>query len=251
MTINLRTRCGFTLIELLIALALAATVITGMLQLSLAVNRSYQLQQNLGAMQEDARFALQHLTREIEQAGFHPEPRAGGIPFAAIGADAVDSLTASGDRVVIRRWSDRNCHDNENPVTDATGRPMFYLLESGFTVNAAGDLAQRCRYGPDSGNLTVQINGLGLIQNVEAWQVLYAEDSDGDGQADRWTKAGEWSDEAAVLGIRVAILLRSPGRLTGDQYGNMRVLDSVIRTPADGRLRRVFQSTIAIKGRAA
>ena len=240
---------GFTLIELLVALAIATILITGIVQLAVAAGGSYRLQQNLGALQENARFAFGLIEQESGQAGFDPEPWRSETVMGAISGESVDALNPGSDRIAFRRWSDRNCFNNDNPVTDGSGHAEFFLLESSFTVTTSGSLALTCRYGPDPGNLTTQINGLGLVQHVSALQALYAEDSDLDGDADRWVNAGDWLDEANVTGLRVALLLGSPDRVTNETGGDVQVLDETVPAPADGRLRRVFSATMAIRGR--
>ncbi|MFT5371352.1 MAG: prepilin-type N-terminal cleavage/methylation domain-containing protein, partial [Lysobacterales bacterium] len=53
-----RKNKGFTLIELMIGLSIAAVFTTAIVQLVIAASSSYQLQQSLGALQENARFAI-------------------------------------------------------------------------------------------------------------------------------------------------------------------------------------------------
>jgi hypothetical protein len=239
---------GFTLIELAIALAGSTLLIGSLVQLGLAANRAFGLQQDLGALQENARFALQQIAAEVEQAGFHPQPWSITTPYPAIAGGTADEVTVRGDRIVVQRWSDRNCHDNPNPVTDPSGTPLFHLLESGFQVTASGSLAWKCRFGPDSGSMTVQINNLGLVQGVESLQVLYAVDGDGDGLADHWARAG--AEEVTIRGVRIGLLLAGSGRVTPRSVAEVRALDRVLAVPDDGRLRRVFEVTFAIGGRS-
>jgi type II secretory pathway component PulJ len=235
--------------ELLVSLAISAILIAGVIQLALATTASYRLQQSLAAMQENARFALQMIGREAEHAGYHPEPWTEEDRVTAVSPESTEQLTAISDRITFTRRSNRNCFANENPVTDESGLPLHYLLESSFRVTDSGSLSQTCKYGPNPANLTTQLNGLGLVQNVEALQALYAEDTDNDGNADRWVKAGTWLSEIGVVGIKLAVLLASPGEFDADATGNIDVLDETIATPNDGRLRRTFTAAMAIKGR--
>lgn len=241
---------GFTLVELLVALAITTILVTGVVQLALAATGGYRLQQDLSAMQENARFALQMITREAEAAGFRPQPWLEEGRAVAISPDAVEHLNASSDQVAFTRRSRRNCFANDNPVTDASGAPRHDLLETAFRVTASGSLSQTCRYGPDRAGLVTQINRLGLVQNVEALQALYAEDTDGDGNADHWVRAGAWTSESQVLGLEVAVLIASPTPFGAPAHGAVSVLDETVATPDDGRLRRVYTTAMAIKGRS-
>lgn len=244
-----RTQPGFTLLELLIALALVALIMAAAVQLAQATSHSFRLQRNLAALQENAHFALQMIRRELSQAGFRPEP---WLPDATIGAvrDSVDGVSVRGDRLAVRRWSNRNCHENANPVRDGNGQPQFYLRITAFEVTAAAQLSMACHYGPDTRNLTRQINGLGLVENVIALQLLFAEDSNADGSADRWVKAGQWAEENGVLGARLGLLLASPDRVAPSEPGTLRVLDEFMETPGDGHLYLAFHTSERLRGRA-
>lgn len=66
---------GFTLIELLIALALGLTLSGAITKIYLQNNASMQQDEQIARLQENARYALRLLAREISMAGF-----AGGTP---------------------------------------------------------------------------------------------------------------------------------------------------------------------------
>lgn len=249
MSARRREQPGFTLLELLIAMLLIALIMAGAIQLAQAASHSFRLQRNLAALQENAHFALRMIQREISQAGFRHRP---WLPGAAIGAvrGSAEGISARGDRLAVRRWSDRNCHENPNPVRDGDGRPLFYLRITTFEVTAAAQLSMTCHYGPDTANLTRQINGLGLVENAVSLQLLFAEDSDADGSADRWVKAGQWVEEDAVLGARLGLLLASPDRVAPSEPRALQVLDEFMETPGDGHLYRAFHTSERLRGRA-
>lgn len=232
------------------AMAIGAFMVTGMLTVVQASASSFRLQQGLGQVQENARFAAMTMAAAIRSAGFQPQPWAGAGPTPAIAAGTADSLSARGDRLVLRRWSDRNCQDQPNPVKDSDGRAVFYLLEIQFQVSASNNLAVTCRYGPGPGQLTTQVNNLGLVEQVEMLQLQFAEDSDGDGAANRWVRAGQWQDESGIMGVRLGLLLASPMPLDARQHHDYQVLDQWVTAPADGRLRRVMLATVPIHGRS-
>lgn len=63
---------GFTLIELMIAIAISVILLNGVLQIFQSSKQSYRVADNLGRVQENARYALDVLAREIRQVGFLP-----------------------------------------------------------------------------------------------------------------------------------------------------------------------------------
>lgn len=240
---------GFTLLELLIATSLATLVITGTVRIISAASESYRIQQNLSALQENARFGFNAMQREVTQAGYSPEPWNGALSIAAVSPASVDGANAVSDLLVLNRWSRRNCFENDNPVTDAQGRPAWYLRQNAFSVSAAGTLSHNCRYGPDADSLTTQVNRQGLINDVAALQLLFAEDSDRDGNADHWVRAGHWQNEAGLLAVRMALLLRTPEPIHAPDQATIGVLDTDIAVPADGHLYRLFETVANLQGR--
>lgn len=239
--------CGFSIMELLIAMFLSSLLISGVAVLTGSSVSAYRQQLAQGQMEESGRFAREALASHIAQAGFHPRPWQGSL--SALTTDSLNDTAITGDQLGLQRWSARNCYGNENPVTDTDGRPAFYLLQSRFRVNAKNNLAMTCRYGPDASNLTTQVNNFGIAAGVETLQALYAEDRDGDGDADGWVQAGKWADESRVLAVKVALLLASPRVSSGAAPGPVTLLDETFAVPADGRLRRTITLTSAIRGR--
>ena len=65
---------GFTLVELLLAAALAALLITGLVQIVAATSAAADLQRNNAQLQDHARFAIAVLSHAIREAGYRPEP---------------------------------------------------------------------------------------------------------------------------------------------------------------------------------
>ena len=62
-------RSGFGLIELMVALALGMLVVLGMTQMFSSCREAYLSQQSSAMLQEDARYVLSKLAREIRMAG--------------------------------------------------------------------------------------------------------------------------------------------------------------------------------------
>jgi type IV pilus assembly protein PilW len=60
---------GLTLIEILIAMVIGLFLLAGVMQIFLGSQRSYRLQENLSRMQENGRFAMDFITRDIRMTG--------------------------------------------------------------------------------------------------------------------------------------------------------------------------------------
>lgn len=61
---------GLTLIELLVALVMGLVLLAGVITIFLASKESYRLQEGLARLQENARFAIGQLNRDLQLAGF-------------------------------------------------------------------------------------------------------------------------------------------------------------------------------------
>jgi|GEM_PF-1266046 len=245
----LQNHRGFSLIELMIGVFLSTILVSGIVQLLGGSVSAYRLQLSQSQLEESGRYARDVLATNIAQAGFQPEPWNNESEFPALTNESLNSGSTQADQLGLQRWSRLNCYGNENPVTDDDGRAAFYLLQTRFKVNTAGNLAITCRYGPDVSGLKTQINNFGLIEDVESIQVLYAEDRDGDEVADSWVTAQSWSQESNILAIKVALLMST--RQPFDQAVSQQItlLDEAVTTAADGHLRHIKSFTTAIRGR--
>lgn len=248
---NLYDGRGMSLIELLIAMLIGAIVLTGLVQIAAGARSSFRLQEALAEVQESGRFVIDSLGDILRQSAFTPEPWSEITAAAGLTAESADAVNRRGDRLAIRTWSERNCFGNPNPVTDAADLPQYFLKESVLELNTAGNLTHTCRYGPTAGQFVTQLQRQGLVQNVDAFQVLYAEDLDGDGTADHWITGGHWLSEDRVLGLQLAVLLGSSAGIKEPVSRTYKVLDQVVTTPADGKLRRVFTYVQALRGRSS
>lgn len=87
-----------------------------------------------------------------------------------------------------------------------------------------------------------------LLSNVENMLILYGEDTDGDGAADRYVRANQVTDMNDVLSIRVSLVVRSANDnivTTPQSY----IFNGQTVTPTDNRLRRVYTQTLTIRNR--
>ena len=62
---------GLTLVEIMVALVVGAVLLTGVVQIYAATKATYRLQDSLARLQENGRFALSFLTRDVRMAGYH------------------------------------------------------------------------------------------------------------------------------------------------------------------------------------
>jgi len=236
-------------LELLLATALASLLTLGLVQIVAASSSAGRLQRNQAQIQDHARFAIETLSRAIREAGYRPAPWNDAYSRAALATGNANDVTASGDRLALRSWSDLNCFGVRNPERDGDGHPRFFIRESVFDLTSNGSLARLCRYGPSEDEMVTQVLRQGLVPGVESFQVQYGEDVDDDGNVDRWVAADQWEDPYGIKGIKLGLLLASEDAVAEPVSSLHRVLDVVVTSGPDGKLRRVIEFAVALRGR--
>ncbi len=239
-----RPDAGFTLTEMLVASLISAFLMLGLVQMAAATGRGLRLIESLSETQQGGRFAVTRMREELMAAGYHPAPWEAHGSLTGLSENSVDGGGAGSDELVVRQWSDRNCYGNFNPILGDDGHPAFFVRESAFERSASGNLAHTCHYGPEDGPMVQQVKREGLVRKVESFQVLYAEDTDGDRRADRRVRARNWASLGNVLGVELGLLLATEESLGGAEPLPFSILDQVVTPPPDGRLRRVWKTTI-------
>lgn len=95
---NIQTRNrnrGFTIIEIMIALLLSAILLGGVVQVYSSSKKTYLVTENIALMQENSRFAMSILTREIRMAGFSPCPPTNEVAVTVTGTISGTTLTTN------------------------------------------------------------------------------------------------------------------------------------------------------------
>lgn len=214
---------GLTLIELMIAMLLGVFLIGGVLQIFVSTKQTYRMQENLARLQENGRFAMNFLERDIRMAGYrsclsYTVPS----PIAGVNDDGLDSLDS-----VTLQYSTDACPGN--PTT------IIYSIQDG----ANGQPSLWRNDGVDRE----------LIEGIENIQILYGNDTNSDSAPNYYVPAGTAGlNMATVVSIRIRLLLSSNDDNLSAQPLPYNYNGATI-TPADRRIRRVFTSTIALRNR--
>ncbi len=67
----IRHQSGFSIVELLVAMAISLVLLTGIYQVFLGNTETYRVNENYARLQENGRFTLDFLTREVRSAGYY------------------------------------------------------------------------------------------------------------------------------------------------------------------------------------
>jgi len=104
-SMNLSKQSGYTLVELMIAMMLGAFILAGVMQIFLSNNQSYKLQEGQSRLQENARYVLELLGRDVREAGYTGCRGLDKISTFRIGTPPLPSFDINS--AIIGRWWDQ------------------------------------------------------------------------------------------------------------------------------------------------
>jgi type IV pilus assembly protein PilW len=291
---------GFSLVELMVSMTLGLVILAGLATILLANRTTYRVQNSASRIQEDGRFALSTMARDLRMADFWGCPGMEGVTnhldtsgtgfvdFVALGGidgiendsdpDAITIVGAADSLRVVTPFMPTTAANIKvtSPndlqvgdvvlVSDCTAGDIFQISSgspgtTGTVVhntggvvtpgNATGDLSQVYRddaqlyrirsvgYAVAAGAngdpaLFRSVDGVAeeIVADIGDLQLLYGEDSDGDGGADRYRDADTVAMDE-VVSVRLQLtLLGEPG--SGSD---------------GGRLQKSFATTVALRNR--
>lgn len=128
-----RDQRGFTMVEMLIAAGITGAVVGGAIMMATSVQRVYSYELNDAAVQQEARFALDWITRTIAAAGSNPySVTTSPCPTAATPFKAIQFPAGVDDEIRV--------HADVNPPNGIlTGLTTLTCDESGEDVTIAHD----------------------------------------------------------------------------------------------------------------
>lgn len=171
-------RNGLSLIELMVGLVICAIAVAGIYRLFMAQSRAYTVQEQVVEVQQNIRTAMESMLRDLRMTGFDDDR----TPAVTIPQPPV----VPGDQSITVRYE----YDN-------APSEIRYWLDGGTTLN---------RQVTRNGVSTTEA----VLENVEAFNLTYGVDDDGDGAMDDRNGNGLLDDwlSAGALGSMKAISVR-------------------------------------------
>jgi type IV pilus assembly protein PilW len=227
---GVRRQRGFTLVEMMVAVSIGLIIALGFTVSFVNLKATWGTQDKLSQLQDNERLAMAYLTSTIEQAGYFVDSTPPGLSkataFTASFSDATygnvvagqflvgttksgivpDSLStiyqaASGDGILTCQGA-----------TNASGaivniRNTFYVDATAHTLN--------CMVTTSPNTAALNAATAALVSNVDSMSVLYAVDTDADGNADKYLAAGAFTDWSTVKAVRVTVNFINPNAALG------------------------------------
>ncbi|WP_374402244.1 PilW family protein [Niveibacterium sp.] len=281
-------QAGVSLIELMVSMVIGMLVVLAATQLFSGNINASRATQSIVQIQDGARIGFDTLTRHVRMAGYHPVAsltnfNSGNVACANQVVQAICGINDQGaptpnlsDEVRVRFWgtdgtvvgtADSATVDCEGLVVSST-----QIVEERFHIvnlpTNPGDATTNtptlvCDVVRGAGNIALGgpvAAQVPLVYGVDTMQVLYGEDSDGNGNPDIWRNATA-ANMANVVGVQIAMVLRGEGRnnpsmpytyrLFGETYGGAAVGDpgANFLDPNDQRARRVVSFSVNLRNR--
>ncbi|UOA07566.1 PilW family protein [Methylobacter sp. S3L5C] len=237
---------GLSLIEIMIALLIGAFLIGGVLQIFISSKQTYRMQQNLSRLQENGRFSLDFLAKDIRMAGYwgclspnSPNTDIAGTDNNAVSGDSIDNgtdtITLKGAFVLT--------------PTGTCGTPVN--TSAAYYTGNSSVITYKINTGVLQQNTNGQNND--LIEGIENMQFLYGVDTDSDGTTgygtpNYYVPASSVTNMNQVVSIRISLLATTlDDNLTTQPQPY--TYNGTTTTPTNRKIRRVFTSTIALRNR--
>lgn len=244
-----RQHQGFTLIEIMVSMLLGIFLLGGVMEIFLNTKQTYRVQDALGRLQENGRYAMEFIGRDIRMTdhrgcpttppSLDPTVDPNNIPINGTeGAHAANRAKDTPDSITVR-WSLNGCLAASAPL-DSNNCPTDLNKECSqnraYTINTATKILNQ--------------NAAPLIEGVENMQIQYGADPDGDGAPNYYADFGTAGlDMSHVVAIRVSLLLRTIEDNVAANPLPYTFNGARDDTPGDRRIRRVFSSTFALRNR--
>jgi type IV pilus assembly protein PilW len=235
---------GLSIVEIMVGLAVGLVLVAGMSNLVLGSRQTSRIERNLLEMQTIGRIGIDFVGREIRNAGFRANRErslADSFPVAAtpfLTAAAVVAGEAPAGGLTLRFQG-----VGDNWSSDCLGNLAARGDDVWESIWLQGAQIQ-CRVRNRTTNTD---QTLALIPQIEALNVTYGIDDDGDGFADAYRAAAAVADWSRVASVNLALRVVSSEdglAATPQPYLDF---DGAAVTPNDRRLRRSYSTVIALR----
>lgn len=258
MTSRLHNNQGYTLIELMVSMVLSLFLMAGMVQLFIGTRHVSQVQDSLSRVQENGRFALDLISRELRKTGYKTDPfLANTDAFPAVdnlngeaAADFVAGQVIWGtDNMVIVRYLGTGAGAGDGLIQDCrlVNLAAGNIASIKLRVNNSNQLV--CQSVNATSGTTVEEV---LVNDVESMVVTYGEDTSADTITNPYTtlyrnaaSVVSWNN---IMSVRVQLLLVTADNNLIEAPQSYR-FNGATTLATDNKLRRSYSTVISLRNR--
>lgn len=230
---------GLSLVELMVAMLIGLVLSGAALQMLLTNRQTLSSQEGVAEVEENGRYALDFLVRDVRKAGMRPTTMTTAVASPVQGTNGTGT---GNDSITVTYVLDSSA--TNAPPADCNGNPLAGAnptVINRYYVNAGGSLM--C---DGNGSATDGV----VIDGVDTFQVLYGIDATADSQlaVTRWDAAP--AANANIIAVRIGLLLRSETVFAdAPAASSVEVLGQTISAASlsDGRVHRLFVGSTLLR----
>ena len=235
---------GFSLVELMVAMVLGLLLTAAAVSLFSTNQRTFQLQQTMGQLQEQGQLAMRFINQDVRRLGLVKDDVAamvttppGVITSGSLPPASSNNDSNGNDRLTFSYHGAVDCEgDSLTPLQD-TVVVNTYWVDDDAQLNCAGNL--------DAGS-----NGVILLRGVRSFQVLYGVDTEKNGMpgVTQYVTADDLG-VVPVVAIKLGVLMEADlaSMSNAEQEQTFYILDSEVTVDEGRTMRRQFQSIVAVR----
>lgn len=220
---------GLSLVEMMVAMTIGLILTAVVLQVFLSNKQTYRFNDAMSEVQNKGRFAIQLLSSQLQQAGWHTDvldTAAEAVPNTIQGTN--NSGTSGSDTITVRYQGTADCI--------GTAIAAGAIADNVFSIGTGAN-----------GRSSLFCNGTAVVDGVENMQILYGEDTDADGSVNTYRTAAA-ANMANVKSVRLEILVATDLEVGSDTAAKQYNLLGTAYGPFnDRRLRRVYGTTVQLR----
>jgi len=259
-----KSQYGFTLIELMVGMVIGLILLLGVAKIFSANRMTYSVLEATGRLQENGQYAINFIAQQVRQTGYFPNPvytkdetddktldeqAAFGVGFAPL--NGTEGAAAANDSLIVSYYTTAtDCVGN--PPTGGVGDPLYQSTSNASALPTAIAI-NTLRIAPGaSGRPALWCNAAEVAESIENIQIRYGEDTNVDGLVDSFVNFDNLINAANVTTVQIAILVASAREVNLERDTNTYdLLGTIISPPSDGRIRRVYNTSIKLRNRCA
>ncbi|WP_163836630.1 PilW family protein [Spartinivicinus ruber] len=242
---------GLSLVELMIAILLGLILTAASLQIFQSLSMTFRHNSQLARTQENGRFSLELLSRDIRMAGYRNPDKGELLNYFYVEATnecktsdsfcTNDGRSNQSDRIAIQL-------EASNEV-DCTGHKVDSekIVVNVYYLAKQDDLSILYCRGYDPDKKIWLSDPAPLIAGVDTFQVLYGITNE-DGYVTQYINAAKVTDWLKVRAVKVGILVNSgeASGLSSSKTRHYSVLDSGKISFYDNKMRYIYSTTFTI-----